>query len=147
MYKKILLVEDEVDIADIYARTLRNHGYEVDCQYDGESGLAQALSNKYDLILLDLMLPNKSGSDILRLLRDPAQAPTFDQATDIFMLTNFDMDDVTKQEIMSMAQQYLIKVDITPKVLVTILQDIDAKKQSTDSTQPPASTAPDPALS
>lgn len=137
MYKRILFVEDETAIAEIYARTLNMHGFEVECRYDGETGLQEALSNKYDLILLDLMLPNKSGEEILRTLRNRDLSPQFDQTTDIFMLTNFDLDDVTKREIMTMAQQYLIKVDITPRVLVDLLNSLNQS-------QPPTASSPSP---
>ena len=136
MYKRILFIEDETAIAEIYARTLNLHGFEVECRYDGETGLDEALSNKYDLILLDLMLPNKSGEEILRTLRNPDLSPQFDQTTHIFMLTNFDLDDITKREIMTMAQQYLIKVDITPRVLADMLKQFNEQQPSGTSPSP-----------
>ena len=143
MYKHILFIEDETAIAEIYARTLNLHGFEVECRYDGETGLQEAQSNKYDLILLDLMLPNRSGEEILRTLRNPDLSPQFDQSTHIFMLTNFDLDDVTKREIMTMAQQYLIKVDITPKVLVGMLNELGGQNTTPQS---PVAPTPSPTL-
>lgn len=128
MYKKILFVEDEQAIAQIYADILRSVGYEVDLAYDGNKGFEQARSNTYDLILLDLMLPYMSGTDILKALRDKQRSPDFNQATDIVMLTNFDVDTIQKKEILSLAQAYLLKVNTTPKTLVEILRDMSQQR-------------------
>ncbi|MEJ0073348.1 MAG: response regulator [Candidatus Saccharibacteria bacterium] len=121
-YQKILLVEDEAAIADMYANILRRNGFEVDCAYDGDTGLQTALSKPVDLILLDIMLPGKSGIDVLHTLRDPNASPQFDQSTVIFLLTNFDEDEETKKSLLKLAQAYLIKVNITPLTLANLLK-------------------------
>ena len=128
MYKRILFVEDERAIAQVYADILQTAGFEVDLAYDGNKGLQQASKNDYDLILLDLMLPYVSGTDILKALRDKRRSPQFNQSTDIVMLTNFDVDDQQKKEILSLAQAYLLKVNTTPKTLIQILQEMYQKK-------------------
>lgn len=128
MYKKILFVEDDVAIAEIYAKVLRTDGYEVECAYDGEEGLQAALKKRYDLILLDLMLPNRSGVDVLKELRSSDNAADFDQTTDIVVLTNFEVNDVLKKEILTMAQAYLVKVNTTPKLLAGMLKDMAGAK-------------------
>lgn len=128
MYKRILFVEDEQAIAQVYADILQTAGFEVDLAYDGNKGLQQASNNNYDLILLDLMLPYVSGTDILKALRDKRRSPQFNQQTDIVMLTNFDVDDQQKKEILSLAQAYLLKVNTTPKTLIQILQEMYQKK-------------------
>ena len=130
MYKTILYIEDEQQIAEIYADLLRIHGYVIDLAFDGADGLKQAQNKPYDLILLDLMLPQISGGDILDILRDSTKSPTFSVTTDIIILTNFDVDDITKQKMLSKAQGYLIKVDATPKKLIEYLEELSAKKQS-----------------
>lgn len=68
--KKILVVDDEKNITDIVAYNLRKEGYEVICAYDGEAGLALAISEQADLILLDLMMPKLDGFDVCRKLRE-----------------------------------------------------------------------------
>jgi len=68
--KKILVVDDEKNITDIVAYNLRKEGYEVICAYDGETGFELALSEKPELILLDLMLPKLDGFDVCRKLRE-----------------------------------------------------------------------------
>lgn len=123
-YKSILYIEDEQQIAEIYAELLRPHGYEIDLAFDGEAGLRQALSKHYDLILLDLMLPFRSGSEILDILRDKEKSPGFSESTDIIILTNFEVDDLTKEKMLTKAQGYLIKVNVTPKKLVEYLQEL-----------------------
>lgn len=133
-YKNILLVEDEAFIADLYAHILRRNGFEVTCAYDGDKGLQLAQSQPFDLILLDLMLPGKSGIDVLEALRDPAISPSFDQSTAIYVLTNFEEDDITKKKLLSMAQAYLVKVYVTPQTLATMIKA--TPKGSTPETPP-----------
>ena len=67
--KHILLVEDDADIADLLELHLTDEGYEVDAVDDGDEGLERALACRYDLIILDIMLPGTDGFDICRRLR------------------------------------------------------------------------------
>ena len=62
----IVLIEDEPGIVDFIDRGLRAHGFEVRSALDGESGLELALADRVDLVVLDLMLPGRSGMDVLR---------------------------------------------------------------------------------
>lgn len=64
----ILIIEDEYSLADAIAETLKNEKFNVDIETNGEDGENEALTENYDLILLDVMLPNKNGFDILRTL-------------------------------------------------------------------------------
>ncbi len=66
---RILIVEDEVLLAEALGEILKNNNYTVDIQYDGETGFDYALTNAYDVILLDLMLPFMNGFDIVKKLR------------------------------------------------------------------------------
>lgn len=69
MERRILVVEDQPDIADLIAMHLRDLGNTVDCVEDGTRGLEAARSGRYDLIVLDVMLPGRDGLDVLRTLR------------------------------------------------------------------------------
>ena len=75
MAEKILLVEDEEKLARMVEMELRYEGYEVTKAFDGRNGLEQALSGKYDLVLLDIMLPQLSGMEVLRRLRRESDLP------------------------------------------------------------------------
>ena len=66
---RILLIEDEKKIASFIKRGLKEEHYTVDAAYDGEKGLFLANTSLYDLIILDIMLPNKNGLDICREIR------------------------------------------------------------------------------
>jgi DNA-binding response OmpR family regulator len=66
---KILIIEDEYSLADAIAETLKKENFTVNIVTDGEEGENEALTNVYDLILLDIMLPNKDGFEILNNLR------------------------------------------------------------------------------
>src|SRR6187397_321693 len=79
--KRILFVEDEPGLVMTLTDRLRNEGYAVETTYDGESGLARATNERFDAIILDLMLPRKSGFDVCRDLRQRGVA------TPLIMLT------------------------------------------------------------
>ena len=81
MGKKILVVEDEKNIVDILAFNLKREGYEVVAAMDGAAGLALALAEDPDLILLDLMLPKLDGFEVCRRLREQGRT------TPVIMLT------------------------------------------------------------
>lgn len=72
---RVLVVEDEVDLARALRRALEEEGLAVDVAHDGESGLYQAESVDYDAILLDLMLPRLDGWEVLKRLRKKKSTP------------------------------------------------------------------------
>ncbi|HSX48183.1 MAG TPA: response regulator, partial [Candidatus Nanoarchaeia archaeon] len=67
--KKILIIEDDKFIAEMYAKLLVGHGYKVDFAVNGKEGLQKAKGGDYDLILLDIMMPEVTGIDVLKQLR------------------------------------------------------------------------------
>ena len=71
---RILIVEDEVRLADTLRDLLEIEGYTADTRHDGESGLDEALTGIYDVILLDVMLPRLGGFSVLRRLREAGSA-------------------------------------------------------------------------
>ncbi len=72
---RVLVVEDETDLADAVARGLRNEGYAVDIAYDGDDALDKAAVNTYDLVCLDLNLPGVDGLEVCRQLKVEADGP------------------------------------------------------------------------
>ena len=72
---KVLIVEDEENLAKFIGLELKHEGYEVETVLDGRSGLDSALENNYDVILLDLMLPELNGLEVARRLRESKKTP------------------------------------------------------------------------
>ena len=69
-FMKILIIEDEYNLADAIASMLKSKKYIVEIKTDGEEGFEEALTDVYDLIILDVMLPNKNGFEILKELKE-----------------------------------------------------------------------------
>ncbi len=116
---KVLVVEDEHFISELYVRALIRAGYEVDTVADGQKGLAAAQTDKYDIILLDLMVPTITGIEVLRTLRDPKQTPRLHSR--VIVTTNLEQREEIRADIESQADGYLIKAEITPRQLVEFL--------------------------
>jgi DNA-binding response OmpR family regulator len=121
--KKVLCIEDEHFISELYARALTRAGYDVDVQLDGQKGLAAAQTDAYDIILLDLMVPNITGIEVLRTLRDPRQTPKMHAK--IIITTNLEQRDDVRADIEHQADGYLVKAEITPRQLVEFLGKLE----------------------
>lgn len=119
---KILCIEDEFFISELYERALRKAGYDVTTTLNGSDGLQVAQTDHYDIVLLDLMVPGLTGMEILRELRDQTKSPNF--RGKIIITTNLDQDENTRAEVESQADGYLIKAAITPKELVSFLDQL-----------------------
>lgn len=120
--RKVLIIEDENFISELYVRALNKSGYQVTALSDGEEAFEEAQTNKYDLILLDLMIPNLSGIDILRSLRDPARVPVI--TAKIIIITNLEQRDDVRADIEKQADAYVVKAELTPHELVDFLNNI-----------------------
>lgn len=120
--KKVLCVEDEHFISELYARALTKAGYQIDVESDGPAALQKAQTDAYDVILLDLMIPNIDGIEILRRLRDPAQTPHL--KAKIIIITNLEQRDEVREDIEKQADGYIIKADITPRELANFLDNL-----------------------
>lgn len=121
---KILCIEDDHFIADIYVRSLKKAGHDVTVIANGSEALAAAKQEVFDIILLDLMLPDKSGVEILEELRgkDNKALPH----TKIIITTNFEEQAEDRAKLESMADGYLIKADVTPSMLVELIDQIES---------------------
>lgn len=111
MNQKILIVEDDQFLRDLYHELLADEGFQIDTAVDGEEGLRKIMTGGYDLILLDIMLPKKDGLDVLRTLKN--QQPTTANGG-IVVLTNLGQDTVIKEALSLGASGYLIKSALTP---------------------------------
>ena len=122
MSRNVLIIEDEHFISELYQRALTKSGYAVATETDGAKGLAAAQTNQYDLILLDLMVPNLTGIEILRALRDPARVPPI--KAKIIITTNLEQREDVRADIEKQADGYLVKAELTPRELVAFLDTI-----------------------
>lgn len=112
--KKILLVEDEDFIRELYVRQLNKAGFQVKSAVDGQSGLNLLKSEAFDLLLLDIMLPGMNGLQLLREFK--SQNPNSPMIT--ILLTNLGQEAVIKEGFEMGAQAYLIKASYTPDQVV-----------------------------
>ena len=119
--RSILIVEDEYFISELYLRALKRAGYDVTVEVDGQKGLAQALTNRFDLILLDLMIPTITGIEVLHRLRAPGAPPL---KARIIITTNLQQSADIRADIEQQADAYLVKAEITPRELVKFLDTI-----------------------
>ena len=120
--KSVLIVEDEHFISELYSRSLTKAGYQVETVGDGVSGILKIISGQYDIVLLDIMLPNLNGVDALKQIREKtAQTPL---KTKIIITTNLDEDEQTRAQLEKLADGYLIKAEITPRQLVEYLSQL-----------------------
>ena len=120
--KTILCIEDDRFIGEMYVRSLKKCGYEVDWMVDGNDGLVAARNKTYDLILLDVMLPERRGTDILKSLRGGKE--DLIPNSKLIVLTNFEQDDESRIAMEQNADAYLIKAEITPKKLISIIEQL-----------------------
>lgn len=121
--KTILCIEDDRFIGEMYVRSLKKAGYEVDWMVDGNDGLIAARNKSYDVILLDVMLPERRGTEILEALRGGKK--DLIPNTKVVILTNFDQDDESRLAMQHNADAYLIKAEITPKKLLALVAQLD----------------------
>jgi DNA-binding response OmpR family regulator len=120
--KSILFVEDDRPISEMYSRVLARDGYKVDYAYNGAEALQKAHAKHYDLILLDIMMPEKTGIEVLQELRGEDGKGTPD--TKIVILTNLAQDKTSKEALKSQADGYIIKADIVPSELASIIGNL-----------------------
>ena len=119
--KTILIIEDDRFIGEMYQRSLRQAGYEVDWAVTGRDGARAAISKPYDLILLDIMLPETQGDVVLDVLRGDVDKIA---SSRVIVLTNFDQDDEARKTLQQKVDGYLIKADITPRKLIDIISQM-----------------------
>ncbi len=131
--RKVLVVEDQKDIADLIAMHVRDLGHRVDCVHDGNAGFEAARSGRYDLVVLDVMLPGRDGLDVVRALRMERIT------TPVLMLTarSTELDRVLGLELG--ADDYLTKPFSIPELQARI----KAILRRLDMASPAAASAPE----
>lgn len=117
MAKRILVVEDDTFLREMYQELLTDEGYDVDVGADGGEGFEKLMANEYDLALLDIMMPKKDGLQILRDIPENKRSCPF------VMLTNLGQDQVIKDALALGAAGYLIKSSLAPDEVVQKIEE------------------------
>jgi DNA-binding response OmpR family regulator len=112
--KKILLIEDDPFLVDIYSTRLKDSGLSVEVATDGQTGLRKLKENKFDLLVLDIVLPHINGWQILREIEKDERL----QNLKIFVFSNLGQKDEVKKGLKMGVIKYFIKAHFTPKEIV-----------------------------
>ncbi|HUO30890.1 MAG TPA: sigma 54-interacting transcriptional regulator, partial [Bryobacteraceae bacterium] len=126
---QVLVVDDELDIREGLETLLGLEGYRVDLAANGTEGLRKIASRAYDLVLLDLMMPDRSGMDVLREVRER------DRETPIFMITAYGSVEAAVESIKLGANDYFSKPWDNEKLLIEIERMISKRRLESENTQ------------
>lgn len=138
---KILLVEDDNNLREIYEARLQAEGYDIITAHDGEEALVVAKRETPDLIISDVMMPKISGFEMLDILRNTDGL----KDVKIIMLTALGQSDDQQRADRLGANRYLVKSQVTLEDIVTVTQDLlasDAAPAPTVAVEPVATPAP-----
>lgn len=124
--KRVLIVEDDQALIDLYDKKFTHCGYEVIRAEDGQEGLDKATSERPDVILLDIMLPVMNGFEVLKNLK---KTKLLDEVP-VVILSNYGETKNVTEGLVGGAIEYLIKVEHTPEEVVNIVEDALREKQS-----------------
>ncbi|HSX57749.1 MAG TPA: response regulator [Candidatus Saccharimonadales bacterium] len=111
MAQRILVVEDDEFLRELYDELLKGENYDVSLAVDGEEGLNKMTEGGYELVLLDIMLPKMDGLEILRNLKNK---PPKQKNGPVVLLTNLGQDSIIKEGFALGASGYLIKSAMNP---------------------------------
>ncbi len=114
---KILLVEDEKDIREVYLDILTENGHIVETAEDGITALSKMQQGGWDVVLLDIMLPQMNGIDVMHKIKE--QPPTVPNKAVVF-LTNIDQGEEIKKAL-SLGSGYIMKSQISPGDLIELV--------------------------
>lgn len=116
---KIAIIEDDIALADMYKLKLEKAGYEVLAAYDGKSGLEMITKNTPDLVLLDLMLPEMTGAEVLSKYRQTANG----KDTKVIVLTNISEYEAPTELFKLDVLRYMVKANYTPSQVIVVVQE------------------------
>jgi len=118
MAKKVLLIEDEKMLSEMYEARLKKEGFEVLSTMSAESALELIKKKKPDLILLDLLLPGIQGQEVLKILKKGSETKDIP----IIVFSNYDTPEVRKESA-RYKTKYILKANVTTKDLVEIIKE------------------------
>ena len=122
--KSILLVEDDPFLIDIYTTKLKEAGFSVEVATDGEGGLRLITEKKFDLLILDIVLPQIDGWEILRKIKNEKLKTKNFRDLKIVVLSNLGQKDEVEKGIKLGATKYLIKAHYTPSEVIEEIKEV-----------------------
>lgn len=117
---KILLVDDDQSLLTIFETALKGAGYETTTAFDGKTGLDKAATEKPDLILLDQVLPDMNGNDVLKTLKADPNLKNIP----VSLLSNFGQNQLVQDALAEGAVDYILKYQVEPADLVAKAAEI-----------------------
>ena len=117
---KILIVDDDPFILDMYILKFREQGFQIDTATDGGMALEKIKTTKPDLLLLDVVMPKMDGFDVIRRLREDKAS----RELKILFLTNFGQKEDVERGMQLGADGYIIKAHFTPGEVVAKVKEI-----------------------
>ena len=118
--KNVLLIDDENETAQVFKTGLVAAGFSVVLAGNGQSALDAVKNNKFDVILIDQMMPDMSGIDVLKTLKANEETKNIPVA----MLTNFGHDEMVKEALNLGANDYILKYQVAPSDLVAKVKSL-----------------------
>lgn len=115
----ILIIEDNQDLIEMYRLKLSLEGFHVETATDGEQGILKAVESKPDMILLDILMPNMNGFEVLKALRNNTKL-----STKIIVLSNLGQYENIQEAKELGATEYMVKANTTPTMVVTKIKEL-----------------------
>lgn len=112
--KKVLLVDDEQSLLDVFAQTLETGGFQVITSMNGKNGIEKAIADLPDMILLDQVLPDMAGNEVLQMIKSNPVT----KGIPVAILSNFNQRELVQDAINLGAVDYILKYKIEPKDLI-----------------------------
>lgn len=125
--KKILIIEDDPFLNEMYAVKLAQSGFEVETAFDGKMGVIKAKETSPDLILLDIVLPKMDGFEVLKELKKNSSSL---KKIPVVLLTNLGQKDEVEKGVKLGADEYIIKAHFTPTAVVDKIRGLLEKSLS-----------------
>ena len=122
--KSILLVEDDPFLIDIYTTKLKEAGFSIEVATDGESGLRKLTEKKFDFLVLDIVLPQIDGWEILRKIKNEKLKIKNLKDLKVVILSNLGQKEEVEKGVELGATKYLIKAHYTPSEVVEEIKKI-----------------------
>jgi len=116
---KVLIVEDDKDICELYSMAFMREGFKVYTAREGRAAIEKYHTKQPDVILLDIMMPDVDGYQVLKEIRKH-----HNKYVPVIMLTNLDITHFTQNESIDQVDSYLIKSNFTPSEIVEKVKEI-----------------------